>query len=88
MSEHKYTDDVLDSDALARLLLALTPVELETDRKNAVLAKVLGKIHADVKKISRLDFLTIHADEGVWTALTPLVEMKLLYIDKSTQSRS
>lgn len=80
--------DVLDSVTLARLVLAITPVELEPDHKDTLLTKVFEKIHADVKEISTPDFLTIRADEGVWTALTLLVEMKLLYIDKSTESRS
>lgn len=81
--------EVLDKDVLTGLLEALYPVSPPAIRRDAILARILALVDgAGTKGKSGKDYFTVGADEGVWTVLTPLVQMKLLHTDRLTRRRS
>lgn len=66
------------------LLLSVSPVMPETDRRDALRAKVL--VVARDAKPAAAQLQTIRADAGTWQNIAPLVDMKLLYDDGNSRS--
>lgn len=87
MNENPPDDPILDPKSAEALLLGLNPVEPDRERKEAMRRVIMERIRP-AAQIAPLNFLTIRANEGEWTRLTPLVEMKLLYSDVAQHSRS
>lgn len=64
------------------LLLSVAPLLPQTDRANALRARVLAQTsQSDVAQLQ-----TIRADEGSWRSVAPLVDMKVLYDDGHSHS--
>lgn len=66
------------------LLCAIAPTLPEESRARALRAKVLALASSTQPSPAQLQ--TIHADEGNWKTIAPLVEMKMLYDVGSSRS--
>lgn len=75
----KSEEDVLDADSLNTISEAIVPRALDKDRKAALRNRILDKIRESAPAPEGT--LTIRASEGKWHAVTPLIEIKVLYRD-------
>lgn len=79
------TQESMLPDAITEaLLLSVSPVMPETDRRDALRAKILAQ--ASGTKPTAAQLQTIRADEGPWQNIAPLVDMKLLYDNGNSRS--
>ena len=66
---------------------SLTPLDPPADRATELRDRVLARVGRDASGSPR-DLLTVRASEGEWTLVAPLVETKLLFVDRTAQTRS
>ncbi len=90
MSKHRRSDrtptPVLDDAAVKALAEALAPHELPAERAAALRERVLQHT-GQAQSGAQPELLTIRAHEG-WKTIAPGVEMKDLYIDDASRTRS
>lgn len=79
--------EVINEAVLAQLLQAVKPETLGSTCTAGIRRKVLERIRA-TRPVMAPQFLTIHASEGTWTVLSPLVEMKVLHRSAADRTKS
>jgi hypothetical protein len=79
--KRKFFDSVVN----AALLEAQAPIAPSPERARALRARVLAGIHA-AAPAGALEHLTVFGAEGIWVAMLPGIEMKLLREDADTRS--
>lgn len=78
---------VLDETICYHLDAAIKPVELTTQKKEAMRMRILDQINANEKP--QLDLLlTIRQDEGNWIKIAPKMDKKLLFVDLEKMTES
>ncbi len=74
--------DIIDDEIMASLLDAAPSAA----PPHALRAKMLARIHNN--PTSMKDLITLRSDEGKWIQMRPGIEVKLLFQDKNSKSRS
>jgi quercetin dioxygenase-like cupin family protein len=72
-------DDVLDSASVTAISEALKPNPLTAERKESMRARILDRINTAIPAPEGT--ITVRADERGWIAVTPLIDIKVLYRD-------
>lgn len=76
-----YHQDIIDDEIMAALL---DTVPSETP-PHALRAQILARIHSPT---SMKELITLRGDEGRWIEMCPGIEIKMLFQDKDSKSRS
>lgn len=73
-------DDRLDSSSVTAISEALKPHPLTAERKESMRSRILNRIGAEPVP-APAGTITVRAGEKDWVALTPLIEVQVLYRD-------
>lgn len=76
-----HDQDTIDDKVMTSLLDAMPSIS----PPQALRAKVLARIHGPT---SMKELITLRSDEGAWIKMRPGIEIKLLFNDAQTKSRS
>ena len=79
------TEEVLSHDIEEALLAAVTPQAPEPERAALLRQRVLDKVK-EAADNEPMPYSTIHAQEGPWISVAPLVDMKVLRQDGDSAS--
>jgi len=76
--------DALDLEAIAEIAQAARPEEPPRDRRDAMRARIFGRIRAQ----SPEGTVTVRAREGSWIRIAPLIEIKVLSEDRARNAQT
>ena len=76
--------DALDADAISELSRAIRPEEPSTNRRDALKARILARVRAK----SPDGTVTVRAHQGRWIQVAPLIELKVLNVDRESNSQT
>lgn len=82
----KVDEKVLDQESLELLGTATAIANVPRDRMASLRARVMQNVDNEITP--RPGFLTIREDEGPWIEIAPLVEKKVLNIDRKNGTES
>ena len=77
-------DPVLDADLAETMADAIAPVELSTAQRDRMRTRILSRVSAAPP--SRMT--TLRGSEGAWEDLAPGIQLKILHLEKSSNTRS
>jgi len=78
------SEPVLDAELTDALAQAITPIELSAQERERMRARILQRATASPPS----GMLTLRTNEGIWQTVAPGFSIKILHVERSTNTRS